>query len=172
MFRTVPKGLASLFALIMSALFHSVQRRDWLREFAGVLALNAPLARRTRARDCQEAARTIAWSLGQLVQDPVLTSKEELTDRHERQSRNIKRRGDDEPIEHLIEDMNNTNILAFRLLVAFGVVEQVRAAFPAMQASSDPLFTEEAWPSWWQWADNHFFKQSPDAAPTLDERKV
>ena len=35
MFRTVPKGLASLFVLIMSALFHSVQRRDWLREFAG-----------------------------------------------------------------------------------------------------------------------------------------
>jgi len=172
MFRTVPKSLSNLYLLIMSALFHSHQGRDWLREFAGCLALNAPLARRTRARKSQEAVNTIAWFLGQLVQDPEDTRRTELEDRARRKASNISRRDDEEPIEHLVEDVNNINILAFRLLVAFGVLEQVRDAFPAMQVSSDPLFTEEAWPTWWQWASEHFFTQSVDVQPTLDEAKA
>jgi hypothetical protein len=168
MFRTVPKSLSNLYVLIMSALFHSYRCRDWLREFSGVLALNAPLARRSRARNCREAASAIAWYLGQLVQDPEAVRRDEEEERAQRQAANISRREDAEPIEHKVDDAKNINILAFRLLVAFGVVEQVRAAFPAMQASDDPLFTEEAWPTWWQWASEHFFTQASDVQPTLE----
>jgi hypothetical protein len=167
MFRTVPKSLSNLYVLIMSTIFHSHQGRDWLREFAGVLALNAPLARRTRARNSKEAACAIAWYLGQLVQDPEDSRRTEMEDRARRKAANISRRDDEEPIEQLVEDLTNINTLAFRLLVAFGVVEQVRDAFPVMQSSDDPLFTEEAWPTWWQWANEHFFTQGREVEPRL-----
>jgi hypothetical protein len=169
MFRTVPKSLTNLYLLIMSSFFHTSLARDWLREFSGVLALNAPLARRSRARNSQEAANAIAWYLGQLVQDPVEARHEEEEDRARRQAATIKRHGDDAPIEQTVEGVNNINILAFRLLVAFGVVEQVRNAFPLIQSSDSPLFTEEAWPTWWQWANAHFFTQACEAQPTLDK---
>jgi hypothetical protein len=168
MFRTVPKSLSNLYLLIMSSLFHTYLGRDWLREFAGVLALNAPLARRSRARNSREAAFSIAWYLGQLVQDPEGVRREEEEDRARRKAANISRHDDDEPIEHKVEDAKNINILAFRLLVAFGVLEQMRDAFPLIQSSDQPLFTEEAWPTWWQWASEHFFTQTSDVKPTLE----
>jgi hypothetical protein len=167
MFRTIPSALSAIYTLIMSALFHRHLGRDWLREFTGVLALNAPTARRTRARKRQEATFAIAWYLGQLISDPVYTRRIEEEDRARRAAAKITRHADEEPIEHIVEDTNNINILAFRLLVAFGVMEQVRDAFPLMQASADPLFTEEAWPEWWQWASESFFKQEPGLVPTL-----
>ncbi len=168
MFRTVPKNLHGIYLLIMSAVFNNYQGRDWLRQFAGVLALNAPLARRSKARGSQEAVNAIAWYLGQLVQDPEDTRREELEERARRKTSNISRSSDDEPIEKLVEDVNNINSLAFQLLVAFGVVNQVRDAFPTMQNSDNPLFTEEAWPNWWKWATEHFFDPGKQVQPTLE----
>jgi len=168
MFRTVPKSLHGLYLLIMSALFHNHICRDWVREFTCTLALNAPLVRRSRGKDGKEAARCIAWHLGQLVRDPEAFRKEELIERHRRKHHGVARRDDHEPIEALVDDVKNINILAFRLLVEFGVLQQVRDAFPLMHRSEDPLFTPEAWPSWWRWAALYFFRQPLDIQPKLE----
>lgn len=117
----------------------------------------------------------LASHLGQLVEDPMVVRAEALEEQNARKARFVRALADNNRygwkipdslnwtaqaasrcIEGNFADAQLVNHFVREFLVVFGLIEKMRLALPALQNSDDPVFTDEAWPRWWRWADTDF----------------
>lgn len=158
----------------------------WLLSFLCRLVRLAPNARKNTPRG-KRAAASIAWYAGSLVDDPSYTrNAEREAQEHKQQlfesALAMNRRWGipirdsvrwnavtaEAQIQGAFDDQSLTNEIVRQWLVSFGVLEPVREAMLEMHksfdADADPLFTEDAWPRWWVWAQREFFAEPRPAA--------
>jgi hypothetical protein len=114
-------------------------RALWVMAFVVKLMRFGSVARHDSPRG-EQAAMRLASHLGQLVEDPLVVRAESAS----------------RCVDGNFADAQLLNHFVREFLVAFGLIEKMRLALPALQSSDDPLFTEEAWPQWWHWAETDF----------------
>lgn len=147
--------LSTLFDRIDQSPWAMPERKDWLLNFAALVAFKAPRVLGGNYGSA-DAARRICWSLGQLVDDPVWVRRQEverLDARRKLSSSSANRPGE---LEDLETDSGLINEFAFEILDAFGILEAIRTAMPSVQDPQDRLFLPEFWNRWWEWAQRQF----------------
>jgi hypothetical protein len=172
--RTNGNTVETLVRRLESCHWFDYERALWVMAFVVKLMRFGSVARHDNPRG-EQAAMRLASHLGQLVEDPMVIRAEEQQEQDVRKERFHRALADNQRYGWKIPDSQNwttksacrsvegtfadaqlINHFVREFLVAFGLVEKMKLVLPALQNSDDPVFTVEAWPRWWHWAETEF----------------